>query len=285
MDRLSQKFIDGNEVMGSLIASLTPPAPTGRCSDLASSLALTGVLSRFPDWVAHVPGGKTINAPSPLGTPWNGFGKARAPAGAKLFFRPLNRAGFVNYPRGAVQNEALRLIPDCPCHTPKPCDCGPVRSSAASPTSAIAPGPAITGAVKKITQARCRTDNICRDIRAGCVLSDQVSKEQLFACAKAGWSGNFGFFPQVTTQPNLPYLGTVDLNPYSPGESDTFYKERDRAQGLSGLFESGFDISKWGIGEWVIAGAGAFLAVSALGGVKTFQRRQTFKRYKKRLGA
>lgn len=64
-----------------------------------------------------------------------------------------------------------------------------------------------------VTQASCRTGNICADLRAGCVLQYQVSPEQLLACAMAGWSGNQNRYPSIAARSDLPFLGSVDLNP------------------------------------------------------------------------
>jgi len=237
MAYLSQKITDGNNTMGDLINAMTPPSPSGSCSDLMNSSALYNAIGRFPSDVA------------PLGQNFNGFTKKTAPASSKVFTRPLNRAGFVNYPYGAVQNEAMRLIPDCPCYNPKSCECGvppkPVKPVAVAPVVA-----AIAAATPK--PKNCRTDNICRDIRSGCVNQDQVSKAQLFACSQAGWAGTWGVFGPVI---NGPYLGELDLNPAAPGPDDTFGKRFEIAQrfGLSGVVT---DLSQSSV-FWACLGVGA----------------------------
>jgi hypothetical protein len=268
----SDKMLQGNNAMGDLVNAMTPPSPSGRCSDLTSSLSLRN-LGRFPTEAL----GKNWNGFSKA----NGYGKVTPPAGSKLFFRPLNQSGFVNYPHGAVQNEALKLIPDCPCYNSTPCSCEPraaPRSTAVSPARIPTPS-----AAQVFDQSKCRTDNICRDLRSGCVRSDQVTAAQLYACARSGWSGNYGLFPQFTAQQNLPWIGEPMLSPpQAPG--DTWMEDNKRAQGLSGLFESGFDVTQWGLGEWLIAGAGVVLAASALKGGSVLQSKRTFRKYKQRLG-
>lgn len=75
-----------------------------------------------------------------------------------------------------------------------------------------APGAGVTARPRR-TQAQCRTSNICRDLRDGCVSSNQVDQAQLLACAKAGWSGNRAWYPDILSRPDLPYLGSPDLHP------------------------------------------------------------------------
>jgi hypothetical protein len=242
--KVGQIFIDGNNVIGNLIAKMTPPPPTGTCSDLQSSLALYNV-GQFPADANQAPLGKTFN----------GFLKPTAPASATKFRTPGN-VSF--YPWGSVQAEAARLVPVCPCLNEKPCDCGPVPKARVSPVVAAIttltkkPTPVtITAAPVAPTVKKCRTDNICRDIRSGCVNQDQVSKAQLLACTQAGWAGTWGVFGPVI---NGQYLGDVDLSPAAPGPDDTFGKRFEIAQrfGLSGVVT---DLSQSGV-FWACLGVG-----------------------------
>lgn len=57
----------------------------------------------------------------------------------------------------------------------------------------------------------CRTGDICRDLRSGCVQQVQVSPQQLFACSQAGYAGNEDRFAGGAA--GGAYLGSPDLNP------------------------------------------------------------------------
>ncbi len=189
------KMDAGNKALGDLVNALTPDVPT------TFSLALLR---------------KDCGQ---LGTNFKGFGKRGDTRGSAC----QNKAK--TYPLGNVQAEARRMIPPCPCASPMSCECGPplkIEKPIAKPafklTDVLGPQPA----------KNCRTNNICRDIRSGCVNQSQVSKAQSFACSKAGWEGSWGVYGPVI---NGPYLGDVDLNPNPPGPDDTFGKRF----GLSGI--------------------------------------------------
>jgi hypothetical protein len=63
-------------------------------------------------------------------------------------------------------------------------------------------------------QSECRTANVCLDVKRGCVMSSQVSPQQMAACSQAGYTGNEAFFPCLIPKgPQLPYLGTPMPNP------------------------------------------------------------------------
>jgi hypothetical protein len=96
----------------------------------------------------------------------------------------------------------------------------PVSAPTATPTAT--PGPVIPPP----TLPDCRTGNWCLDIRRGCVLSSQVSQEQLEACSAAGYAGNLNSFPAIAAAGGVlggQYFGTPDPNPgpYSPGLGQT----------------------------------------------------------------
>src|SRR6266851_1963734 len=53
---LNQKISDGNQVMADLVAALTPPVATGKCSDLKNSAAMHAI-SAYPNSVIIAPDG------------------------------------------------------------------------------------------------------------------------------------------------------------------------------------------------------------------------------------
>lgn len=162
---------------------------------------------------AGVPTGYT---PAPPGSPSAGW--IPRPGLNRLFpdwaYGP--RSGFVPYPitqacqRPVVVETVLRAA-----------------STATQPAMpAPAPGksaPVSTPAV--IADCTVTPDNICQMIRDGCVLSSQVSLEQLQACSAAGWAGNRNLYPAIAARggsQNGKYFGALNLNP-------------PRANGLNGL--------------------------------------------------
>lgn len=196
------KMDRGNKALSDLVTALTPDFPT------TTSLALLRQTT------------------GQLGTNFKGFGKRGVAPGIPA------RNGRMAYPRGNLAAEVRRLIPACPCANPKSCDCGPPLA-AEKPVVKMVVKPAIKLADPLGPQLpkNCRTNNICRDLQTGCVQQPQVTPAQSFACAKAGWSGNYGFYAFV---PNAPFLGDVDLNPASPGPEDDMGSLRKQA-GLSGF--------------------------------------------------
>ena len=90
----------------------------------------------------------------------------------------------------------------------------PVPAPAPAPITAQHPTPQPGATWACPSQSQCQTDNVCLDLKRGCVVSSQVSLEQMAACSQAGYAGNEGFFPCLIAQgPNLPFLGTPMPNP------------------------------------------------------------------------
>jgi hypothetical protein len=191
----------GNKALADLVDCLTPDTPT------TFSLALL-----------------RKDCSGSLGTNFKGFPKKNGDARG---VPARNGAASVptTYPHGNVEAEARALIPACPCSTSKSCDCGPVLKIQ---KPIVKPRDVLIDVLGPQPAKNCRTDNICRDIRSGCVNQNQVSAAQLFACSKAGWAGSWGVYGPVI---NGPYLGDVNLNPNPPGPNDTF----GNRFGLSGL--------------------------------------------------
>ena len=96
----------------------------------------------------------------------------------------------------------------------------------------------------------CRTGNWCLDIRNGCVLSSQVSLEQLEACSQAGYAGNLNMFPAIAAAGGAgggQFFGTPQPNPppYTPGMSGLGQDSSAQAANAT-IFSSAF--------EYVISG-------------------------------
>ncbi len=136
------------------------------------------------------------------------------------------------------------------------CPPAPAPKVIAVPTTVPAPAPILAqhptaqpGATWACPpQSQCQTGNICLDLKRGCVMSSQVSLEQVVACSKAGYSGNEAFFPCLIPQgPNLPYLGTPMPNPpqYSTvAGQDVPPPSSQNWRGLSGLgYGGGSDLT------------------------------------------
>ena len=82
------------------------------------------------------------------------------------------------------------------------CPPAPAPKVIAVPTTVPAPAPILAqhptaqpGATWACPpQSQCQTGNICLDLKRGCVMSSQVSLEQVVACSKAGYWGTKRFF-------------------------------------------------------------------------------------------
>jgi hypothetical protein len=219
---IDRRFVAGNQVMADLVNGLTPPIPGGTCADLTMSSALQA-LTPYSNAVIIAPDPAT-GKPVTVSQRVQVKRQVKVPGSSTAFRNGKSRnggSGFLTWPWGGVQQEARVLIPPCPCAKfvpkvfPLPVKTMPV----------VIPSPTVQ------TRKNCRTDNICRDLRTGCVQQVQVSKAQLFACAKAGWSGNWGMYPLSS---NPPYIGDVDLNPSQPGPGETMLNASKQA-GLAGV--------------------------------------------------
>jgi len=120
----------------------------------------------------------------------------------------------------------------------------PVPGSVPS-TPAAAPTAPTPAAAAPVTD--CRTGNWCLDIMNGCVLSSQVSPQQLQACSAAGYVGNKNLFPAIAAAGGAgggAYFGTPDPNPapYSPGMSGFGQDDSAAVQAANaGLFDNVFE--------------------------------------------
>jgi hypothetical protein len=244
---IGSRFDRGNADMAGIIAKLTTPEPTGTCDDLTSSDALYGASSPFPFPVPTLltPAG---SSPAAVGSPGSAVAPAAAPGATQSAAAPspggATQAGlntWPNYPWPGIMGDLRRskVFPGFPC-----AGGGQMRPSAPAvsiPVPVVATPSPVTppsAAPTVPSQASCRTNNICIDMRRGCVRSDQVSVQQQFACSQAGYAGNENFFPAITAQKNLPFLGTPMPNP--PPYSDPAVHALD-------VYPSG--VSGWGVGD------------------------------------
>lgn len=103
VNRRGKHFADGNRIMSELIGQMTPPAPTGTCSDLASSAALTAG-GRFPLGSGEAALLTVAGFPAPAPTAQAGTGTSTGPA-------PQGNQAGVNYPRRGIQDIMQELVP------------------------------------------------------------------------------------------------------------------------------------------------------------------------------
>lgn len=208
-------------------------------SSAAASSAAAGVAAPV---VSSSPASATPTAaPTPAGVPgWApgnlprgaGFGRGRAN-------RRISQSGY--YLRGGLVEQLGQSIRNFTCPQPTRVLTVPAVAPAASAAPvappAVVPSPAPAAAPACPPQSACMTGNICLDLKRGCVSSNQLSSQQLQACAEAGYEGLELFFPCVLANPNLPYLGTPMPNPppYSSVESQDVPPSGNWNTGLSGL--------------------------------------------------
>ena len=230
-------FEDGDAALNSLIQELGGN-PAGDTVSGAQGVPTTGSLDTDIAGIPVVPSSPNttpqaltpdINnpsswawAPSPANPVILAGGGAgyRAPQGEQ---RRGNRRRYTNVSTqgtdwiGANQNPPA----NCPVIVPL-VTAIPVPSLAPAPVTAPSPAPSAPAAPAPIQN--CLTGNWCLDIMNGCVLSSQVSPEQLQLCSAAGYVGNKNLFPAVAAAGGAnggAYFGTPDPNPapYSPGMS------------------------------------------------------------------
>lgn len=141
----------------------------------------------------------------------------------RLFPRYGPESGFPNL----GQNRSCRLplvvpyVPGAP--TPRP----------PSPQPRVAPPP-VLGAPPACDDCSFDASSICYALRDGCVLSSQVSPEQLFACSQAGYAGNLNLYPNVVKCGGAQkgkFFGTVNLSPAAFDGGSL----ADRRRGMAGV--------------------------------------------------
>ncbi len=143
------------------------------------------------------------------------------PGVSRLFPRYGPGSGFLPYPTFQVcrlptvlpLQTVLSFAPEQPVSTvPIPNKAQPVSTPA------------------KLAECDVSAATICGALRDGCVLSSQVSTEQLLACSQAGWVGNRNLFPALAARGGAQggrYFGTLNPSPDPPADS----------AGMSGLVD------------------------------------------------
>jgi hypothetical protein len=227
-------------------AGVTAPASVAGSSPSPSGVPASGAPgnSTLPPWLSRrgsgwgYPGGRGDR---------RGFARGRGARGA-AFGRGGNGSGggyfthrsMLDQLRDSISNfgscpttrviAVPTLAPSAPVAAPAPV--------AAAPPVGVPAAPAVPGWTCP-PQSLCRTGNVCLDMKRGCVMSSQVSLEQMAACSAAGYAGNEDFFPCLVPQgPNLPYLGTPMPNPppySSVASQDVLPPSSQNWRGLSGL--------------------------------------------------
>lgn len=226
-------FNQGDDALNSLIEDLGGN-PAGDTESGAAGVPTTGTLDTSIAGIPVVPNTGNpqallpdINNPSswawapspPIIVPGGGAGY-RAPQGEQ---RQGARRRFTNAPMQQKGSGG-----ECPVIVPLvtaiPIPSASTPTPAPAPVAAPAPAPAPAPAATPIQLPDCRTGNWCIDIRNGCVLSSQVSQQQLEACSAAGYAGNLSMYPQIAAAGGVlggEYFGTPEPNPppYTPGMS------------------------------------------------------------------
>lgn len=126
----------------------------------------------------------------------------------------------------------------------------------AAPVSTINPSGIVPVSAPPVALPECavNADTICSALRDGCVLSSQVSPEQLYACSKAGYAGNLNKYPAIAARGGAQggkFFGSLNLNPapFSPGLGGTAAASSTRAiasvVGIIGLLAGGLLWAKY----------------------------------------
>jgi hypothetical protein len=225
-------FDDGDDALNSLLQILGGN-PGGDTSSGAAGVPTTGTLDTYIAGIPVVP--TSPNAPPYAMFPTIGdpLSWAWAPSPAAPVIVPGGGAGW-RAPQGESWNGNRRRYHNQKFSTPPPTMNIPANCPVVIPlTSAIPIPPQMGGPVTGPTAPApppppppppvdCRTGNICLDIRRGCVLSSQVSPQQLQACSQAGYAGNENLFAMIAAHGgamNGEFFGTPDPNPapFVPG--------------------------------------------------------------------
>jgi hypothetical protein len=230
---VSTAFDDGDATLNDLISSLGGN-PAGQTISGAAGVPTTGTIdlnipgvpvvsdasgaaaTQYPD--INIPS-TWAWAPSPAApviVPGGGAG-FRAPQGENR-----NSRKYTNAQSGARSSTSQPMVyqPGCPQILPLVTTipipqvvtpAAPASSSPAAPAPVVAPPTQPPAPLPD-----CRTGNWCLDIMNGCVLSSQVSQQQLMLCSQAGYAGNRNLFPAVAAAGGAgggAFFGTPDPNP------------------------------------------------------------------------
>jgi hypothetical protein len=258
-------FDAGDDAINALIQSLGGN-PAGDTVSGASGVPTTGTLDTSTAGIPVVPSASTPVAMLPSITDPSSWAWAPSPAppimlpGGGSGYRAqhgetwnANRRRYRNVSK-AQQN--MNVPSNCPIVVPLVTTIAiPVSSPAPTP---VAPAP--TPAAPATPLPDCRTGNWCIDIRNGCVLSSQVSPQQLQACSEAGYAGNLNLFPAIAAAGGAgggQFFGTPQPNPppYTPGMSG-LGQDTSAQSSNAGIFSSSI--------EYVISGVVAAMVLGIM---------------------
>lgn len=224
-------FDDGDSTINDLITKLGGN-PAGNTSSGDAGVATTGTLDTDTAGIPVIPStsGPTqlpdINNPSSWSWPPSpqllagGGSGYRAPKGEQRNNRGY-RYGSPKKNINTFPTSASGPPQGCPVIVPLVTAIPVPAEQPAQPQPVATPAPVPKPAAPA---ADCRTGNWCLDIRNGCVLSSQVSPEQLLACSQAGYAGNLNLFPAIAAAGGAgggAFFGTPEPNPtpFTPGMS------------------------------------------------------------------
>lgn len=281
--RMNDIFVDGNKVMGNLVASCcSDPAFAGQgfYDDSSGDFGTPGSTASDPMAVLPIPGssvpGSGVGPPVPgsypltpvdiltgsYGFPLRGDGRPWPRPRIPNRFRRQRINAFPNF-GSAI--EASQLAPPCPCFS----SAAPVPITVptmVTPTQTVAP--TAPGPAAPCPYPACSTGNVCLDLVTGCVLNSQITSDQQQACALANYGvfGNKGFFlgDVIKGCQPPPYLGSPNL---SPPQADPSMMSLINAayakKGVSGLGQ---------VEE--SSNVGGFLAILAVSGIVVWAMRK-----------
>jgi len=219
INSVGSAFTNGDSTLNALITALGGN-PSGPTAPGASGVPTTGTLdldaAGVPVVASDAGATQILSVTTPASLEW--------PSSPQIVSGGLSPQGrfqrnrrYRNIKRGAPQSAYQNPPAHCPIVVPL-VTAIPVPEVAAAAPSAPAPAPA------PAAPANCMTGNFCLDLRNGCVLSSQVSPEQLQICSAAGYAGNLNLFPAIAAAGGADggeYFGTPEPNPppYTPGMS------------------------------------------------------------------
>jgi len=244
-------FDDGDDTLNSLIEQMGGN-PAGDTTSGAQGVPTTGTLDTNIPGIPVVPdttGTQALlpNVNNPQSWAWPSSpvapqlvrgggagmrtGRAKLPAQRYRNVPKTTQPNFDNPPANCPV--IVPLVTAIPIPESLPAPAAPASTPAAAPPTATA------------APSNCRTGNICLDIMNGCVLSSQVSVQQLAACSAAGYAGNRNLFPAIAAAGGADggaNFGTPMPNPppYTPGMSG-FGQSETAQQANAGVFDNIFE--------------------------------------------
>jgi len=262
-------FDAGDDAINSLIQSLGGN-PAGDTISGASGVPTTGTLDTSTAGIPVVPTNSVPVAMLPSIT--NPASWAWAPSPAPPILLPGGGSGYRaqhgetwnanrrRYRNASQPPQQQSNVPgNCPVIVPLVTTIPIPSVSVPSAAPPVVTTPSAATPAPSAPLPDCRTGNWCLDIMNGCVLSSQVSAQQLQACAVAGYAGNRNLYPAVAAAGGAgggQYFGTPDPNPtpYSAGMSGLGQDASSAQASNAGIFSSSIEYVISGVVAAVVLG-------------------------------